>query len=57
VLIQDIPPYLTRYQREGILLVEGLETLVYVDPDLMTNEALDEEVDANDVRVTKVFVT
>jgi len=37
-------------------LVEGLEPLVYIEPDLMRDEAMDEEVDANGIRVTKVFI-
>lgn len=36
-------------------MIEGLELLIYADTDPMRYEATNEEVDVDDIRVTKVF--
>lgn len=46
-----------RYQREGTLLVYDLQALVYIDPNIIGDEQLKEEVDDDDMGVTKPFST
>lgn len=54
-VMQDIPPNIVRYQREGTFLMEGLDPLVYIELDFIGDEDINEEVDTYDVRVTQGF--
>lgn len=44
-----------RYQQEGMILVEGLQNLVYCNFDLIQEEVSEEEFAEDDVGVTEAF--
>lgn len=55
-LVQDVILKPRRYQREGTLPMEGIEPLVYAEPNIASEEAIEEGVDDDDVSIIKVFV-
>lgn len=54
-IFQDIPPKPMRYQQEGTLPINGLEPLVYVEPNPTQEEGIDEEVVDDDVGFTEMM--
>lgn len=44
-----------RYQQEGNILINGLQTLVYAKSNPIQGEAIDEEIIDDDVGIIKIF--
>lgn len=54
-LVQGVPPVPLHFLREGELPIEGIQPLVYVEPDPTQKELLIEDAGANDVGMIKAF--
>lgn len=56
-LVQDVPLENVRYQREGIILVDVIDPLIYAKLATTKDEDIKEEMDDDDVGMIKVFAT
>ena len=55
-LVQDVPAPSVPYQREGTISVEGVQPLVYAEPDPTWEEGLlEDDIGEDDVKVFEVF--
>jgi len=55
-LVQDVPAPAVPYQREGTISAEGVQSLVYVEPDPTQEEGLlEDDIGEDDVGVSEAF--